>query len=135
MKDMLAQIKTAFINNGGENIYTAFDALPVRDKGKFFTVLSIGEYETLTPIYTDTTVYMPVKAELAVKVFAPENCSQQALCEYYSTNFERAVDKLCGMSSRLLRLDVTMDKTLGRLMLKAVLKIGGMKSYSRTAVT
>ncbi len=77
MQEIISQIKQSFILEGGENIYTAFDAVPIRDKGKFFTVLSIGGYEASAPIYNADKIYMPVKAELLVTVLAPENCTQE----------------------------------------------------------
>ena len=58
MQDILSQIKQAFTAAGGKNIYTAFDAVPIRDKGEFFTVLSIDGYEAMPPIYTNNKIYV-----------------------------------------------------------------------------
>lgn len=135
MKELISQVKQAFTANGGVNIYTSFDALPVRNKGRFFTVLGIEAYEELNPIYSAETISVPVKAEVTVSVLAPENSTQDQLYDYYADNFEQAADKLCGLSSCLKSIDIDMDKKLSRLVLKAVLKVSGMKNISRTAVT
>lgn len=132
MQEIISQIKQSFILEGGENIYTAFDAVPIRDKGKFFTVLSIGGYEASTPIYNADKIYMPVKAELLVTVLAPENCTQEQIYDYYALHFEAAVNKLCGLSSTLKRIDISVDKNLNRLVLKAVVKLNCVKIITRT---
>ncbi|MBO5163756.1 MAG: hypothetical protein J6B75_04845 [Ruminococcus sp.] len=132
MQDILTQIKQAFTAAGGKNIYTAFDAVPIRDKGEFFTVLSIGGYEAMPPIYTNNKIYMPVKAELTVTVLAPEKCSQEEIYDYYSLYFEASVNKLCGLSSTLKKIDVSIDKALNRLALKSVVKLNCMKIITKT---
>ena len=128
MQEIITQIKHSFIEAGGENIYTSFDAVPIRDKGRYFTVLDISRYEAATPIYTANKIYMPIKAELTVTVLAPEKYTKEQIYNYYELYFETAVNRLCGLSSNLKQIDVSIDKNLNRLALKAVIKINCVKT-------
>lgn len=127
MQEIISQIKQSFIEAGGENIYTAFDAVPIRDKGRYFTVLDISKYEAAPPIYTADKIYMPVKAELTVTVLAPEKYTKEQLYDYYELYFDAAVNRMCGLSSTLKQIDVSIDKNLNRLALKAVIKLNCVK--------
>lgn len=130
MNEIISQIKQSFIDAGGENIYTSFDAAPIRDKGRYFTVLDISRYEAAPPIYTDDKIYMPIKAELTVTVLAPEKYTKEQIYDYYELYFETAVNRLCGLSSNLKQIDVSIDKNLNRLALKAVVKVNCIKTIT-----
>ena len=64
MRDILNAFKVALLAAGNENVYLAFDALPVRGKGGHFTVLGIKSFEATTPVYSQFTVFMPFRAEV-----------------------------------------------------------------------
>lgn len=130
MNEIISQIKQSFIDAGGENIYTSFDAAPIRDKGRYFTVLDISRYEAAPPIYTADKIYMPIKAELTVTVLAPEKYTKEQIYDYYELYFETAVNRLCGLSSNLKQIDVSIDKNLNRLALKAVVKVNCIKTIT-----
>lgn len=108
-------------------IYTAFDNIHIRDKEKIFTVIGIDCYEEMNPIYTDNYIFTPVKADLAVNIYAPPNCSQEQLHLYYHEHFESPIVRMCGLNSRLMNISISPDTKLCRLKLKAVIKLNCMK--------
>ena len=130
MVEILAKIKQTLEENGVENVYSAYDAVPVQDKGKFFAVLGFGGYEAQNPIQTQTKIYMPVKCDLTLTVYAPMNTTQEELYGYYHYNFAKTIDSICGLCSRLKSLDVSPDSKLNKLTLKAVVKLNCMKTIT-----
>lgn len=131
MLTILSQIKDLLAQASGENIFTAYDAIPVRDKGKYITILSVSGYEAMNPIYTDTSVYMPVKCNMEITVAAPVNTTYEQIYDYFYGNFDSVLNSICGISNRLKTIEITPDSKLGRLTLKAVMKISAMKIIPR----
>lgn len=131
MLTILSQIKDLLAQASGENIFTAYDAIPVRDKGKYFTILSVSGYEAMNPIYTDTSVYMPVKCNMEITVAAPANTTYEQIYDYFYSNFDSVLNSICGISNRLKTIEIASDSKLGRLTLKAVMKISAMKIIPR----
>ena len=79
MLDVLRELKTALENAGNENVYYAFDTIPVSAKGKMLTVIGAKSFEAMTPVYSEFLIYMPFKTELEISAAAPENCSMTQL--------------------------------------------------------
>lgn len=131
MLTILSQIKDLLAQASGENIFTAYDAIPIRDKGKYFTILSVSGYEAMNPIYTDTSVYMPVKCNMEITVAAPVNTTYEQIYDYFYSNFDSVLNSICGISNRLKTIEIASDSKLGRLTLKAVMKISAMKIIPR----
>lgn len=131
MLTIISQIKDLLAQESGENIFTAFDAVPVKDKGKYFTILSVSGYEAMNPIYSDTAVYMPVKCNLEITVAAPLNTTYEQIYDYFYSNFDSVLNRICGISNRLKSVEIAPDGKLGRLTLKAVMKINAMKTIPR----
>lgn len=130
MVEILSQIKNTLESNSVKNVFLAYDAIPVRDKGEFFTVLSFSGYEAMPPIRTDSCVYMPVKGEVVLTVFAPMKTTQEQIYDYYYSNFENTINNMSCLSTRFRSLEIAPDSKLDRLTLKAVLKVSCMKTIS-----
>lgn len=131
MLTILSQIKDLLTQASGENIFTAYDAIPIRDKGKYFTILSVSGYEAMNPIYTETSIYMPVKCNMEITVAAPVNTTYEQIYDYFYGNFDSVLDSICGINNRLKAVEIAPDSKLGRLTLKAVMKISAMKIIPR----
>lgn len=131
MLTILSQIKDLLAQASGENIFTAYDAIPIREKGKYFTILSVSGYEAMNPIYTETSIYMPVKCNMEITVAAPVNTTYEQIYDYFYGNFDSVLDSICGISNRLKAVEIAPDSKLGRLTLKAVMKISAMKILPR----
>ncbi len=131
---ILNQIKSILETASGKHIFIGFDALPVRDKGEIFNVLTTGKYEAMTPIYNATSAYMPIKSEAILTVLAPMNTPSEQLYNYYYSNFDSAINDLCGLCNRLKSIEIAPDVKLKRLALKAVLDISSMKLITEQEV-
>lgn len=131
MLTILSQIKDLLTQASGENIFTAYDAIPIREKGKYFTILSVSGYEAMNPIYTETSIYMPVKCNMEITVAAPVNTTYEQIYDYFYGNFDSVLDSICGINNRLKAVEIAPDSKLGRLTLKAVMKISAMKILPR----
>lgn len=131
MIDIINAVKQELIENGAENIYSAFDAVPVSSKGKFFTVIGIKNFECSTPVYSQYTIYMPFRAELEIKILAPESTSLEETCNYYESHISGAINGLSGLSSNISRMSVKQDRNIGRLVLTVTVSAGGMKKIQR----
>lgn len=131
MIHILNELKQALIDNGCEDVYLAYDALPVEKKGKYFTVIALKSFETTVPVYSLTMVYIPFSAELEINVTAPEGSTMEELCNYYDEKIRDAVVKISGSSSYMSRLTLNADKKINRLVITAVMTVGGMRKISR----
>lgn len=131
MIEVVNAVKQKLAESGAENVYSAFDAIPVVSKGRFFTVIGIKNFECSKPVYSQYTIYMPFTAEIEIKIHAPENNTMQELCEYYENNIDGAISGISGLSSRVSGMSVKQDKNIGRLVLNVVFSAGGMKKIDR----
>lgn len=131
MVTILSQIRSALEDKGVVNVCTAYDAVPIREKGEYFVVVGAGEYEALTPIYTAEKIFMPVKCDVVFTVYAPKNITQDQLYGYYQYNLESTINNLCGICTRLKSIDTGYDSKTDRLTLKAVMKTSCMKTIER----
>lgn len=131
MIEVINAIKQELIENGAENVYSAFDAIPIVSKGRFFTVIGMKNFECSTPVYSQYTIYMPFKAEIEIKIHAPENNTMQELCEYYENSIDGAIRGISGLSSRVSGMSLKQDKNISRLVLTVTFSAGGMKKIDR----
>lgn len=131
MIDIINTVKQELIDNGTENVYSAFDAVPVSSKGKFFTVIGMKNFECSTPVYSQYTIYMPFRTELEIRILAPESSSMEEICGYYESEIGGVINRLSGLSSNISGMSVKQDKNIGRLVLTVTLSAGGMKKIQR----
>lgn len=130
MFEILSEIRNRLEDTSGKHIFLSYDTVPVRDKGEIFNVLSMDRYEATNPIYSGTSAYMPVKCEITLTVFAPVNTSAEQLYDYYYSNFDTAINDLCGLYNRLKSLETVADNKLNRLTLKSTIEISCIKIFS-----
>lgn len=135
MIHILNELKQALTDNGCENVYLAYDAVPVETKGKYFTVVALKSFETTVPVYDLTMVYVPFSAEVEINVTAPEGRAMEELCNYYDENIRDSVLKISGSSSYMSRLTLNADKKINRLVITAVMTVGGMRKIAREELT
>ena len=133
MIEILRQIRQALDDKGVVNVCPSYDAMSVCDKGDYFVVIGAGEYEALSPIHSETKIYIPVKCDVKFTVYAPPQLSQEQLYGYYRSSLESTIDSLCGLNSRLKSITTSYDAKLRKQTLTAVLKISCMKTIQKEA--
>lgn len=131
MIDIINAVKQELIESGTENVYSAFDAIPVLSKGKIFTVIGMKNFECSTPVYSQYTIYMPFRAELEIRILAPESSSMEEVCNYYESKVGGVISGLSGLSSNISGMSIKQDKNIGRLVLTVTVSAGGMKKIQR----
>ena len=131
MRDILNAFKAALLAAGNENVYLAFDALPVRGKRGHFTVLGIKSFEATTPVYSQFTVFMPFRAEVEVSVYAPESEDMQTLYRFFENSVRPALDAMASLTTRICRLSIRHDTTLKRLVLTVGVSVSGIRRIAR----
>ncbi len=131
MIEVINAIKQELAESGAENVYSAFDALPVLSKGRFFTVIGMKNFECSTPVYSQYTIYMPFRAEIEIKILAPESSTMEEVCDYYENSIGGVISGLSGLSSHISGMSVKQDKNINRLVLTVTFSAGGMKKIDR----
>lgn len=131
MRDLLDLFKEALNDAGNENVYLAFDALPVREKGRFFTVLGIKSFEASSPVYSQYTVFMPFNAEVEINVYAPESQTMRLLLRHFELYVMPAVDSLAGLTTHISRYNMKHDSNLKRLVLTVGVSVSGIRRIER----
>lgn len=133
MLDVLRELKTALENAGNENVYYAFDTIPVSAKGKMLTVIGAKSFEAMTPVYSEFLIYMPFKTELEISAAAPENCPMTQLYTYFESCIRPALDALSGLSGRVCRMSIKHDSAMHRLVLTAGFSAAGIRRIERSS--
>lgn len=131
MDEIINIIKERFAEYSDIEPYTSYDAIPVRDKGHFFTVVSAAKYETSAPIYSDNYFYLPVIAEIKLTVLAPQGASANELFAYYNKHIEETVNRIIGKKNGLKNMTVAPDTVSKRLTLTAAFQLDAIKTVRR----
>ena len=133
IKDIIENITEKLINGGIAPVYNAFDAVPVSNKDKcIFTVIEVESFESTAPIYSLFTVFTPFKAEISLKITAPENYSIAQLYEYYDKKAVPAINEFSSMSCYLSGISIKFDSNINRLVLTAKIPAAGMIKTERS---
>lgn len=120
--------------HGASPVYSAFDAVPVELKsGGIYTVVGVSSFESSVPIYSLSTIFLPFKAELEIKVTAPKNYSAEQVYEYFAERIAPAAVELSGLGSFLKRIFIKFDSNIDRLVLTAVVSTVGTTKIERSA--
>ncbi|MCM1132151.1 MAG: hypothetical protein NC340_01635 [Ruminococcus flavefaciens] len=133
MTDIINDIKNSLIESGATGIYSTFDALPVAGKGDIFTVIGIKNLSYSTPVYSQYMIYMPFRAELEIKILAPESTSVEKIFSYYESVIGRVISQMVGLNSSISGMSVKPDKNIGRLVLTVSVSVGGIRKIEREA--
>lgn len=118
---------------GVEDVYSAFDAAPLGDKGHgIFTVVSVAEFETSSPIYSLSYIYLPFKTELEIKVTGSKDISMTELYDYFDENIQPAIDDMTDLNCSLKKLSVRYDSNIQRLVLTIRIAANGLNKIERS---
>ena len=135
LKDIIDSVAEALSESGVDEVYSAFDAIPIDNKSKsFFTTVGISAFESSVPIYTYFMIYLPFKAELEINVTAPKNISMEQLYSYYDEKIQPVVHRLEGLSCSVKKLSLRYDTNVQRLVLCARLSASGMTKFERSSL-
>ena len=114
-----------------ENVYSAFDAYTIENKGDIFTIIGIGAFETSPPIYTMAYAYVPFRAEVDISITATKSMTMEELYDYYADNIEAALLQMTDMRYTLKKLSLKFDSNIQRLVLNVKLETGGITKLER----
>lgn len=133
MVETVRSIISRLKEKGVRNVYSAFDGEPLRSKGEPAVFVGAGRFETLRPVYSEFTIYLPFRAEIEITVTAPESAPLTELCTYYEEHIRSAVEAIPELYSRPGTVVCRMDRNLGRMVLTAAYNTEGMKLIKREA--
>lgn len=131
MTDIINTIKQILVDNGTENVYSSFDALPIETKGSFFTVIGIKKLEYSKPVYSEFIIYMPFRAEIEISVLAPLSSSIDEICSYYKSEIKKSIQNIAGFNTCISDVSVKQDKNIGRFVLKVTVSADGIRRIER----
>ena len=133
-KEIIDSIIDKFTESGVENVYSAFDAAPLSDKGRdIFTVVGVAEFESSTPIYSLSYIYLPFRTELEIKVTGSKDTSMSDLYEYFDDNIQPAIEDMSDLNCSLKKLSVKYDSNIQRLVLTIRLAASGINKIERSS--
>ena len=93
-RDIINDVIKRLSDAGVRNIYSAFDALSVSDKGgSYYTIVGLSGFTSGRPVYSQFAAYIPYTMRLELTVTAPENCLLSQLYSYFE---EQIMMKWCG---------------------------------------
>lgn len=130
MYEMLSEIKKIMTENNNENVFLAFDAVPINQKGKYFTVLTMENYEVKPPIYSEREIFMPVSGDLVITVAAPMNTAAEEINNYFADKFGDVINTISGTINHVKGMKIEVDEKINRMTLKVKMKISCIKVIS-----
>ena len=115
-----------------ENVYSAFDAYTIENKGDIFTVIGIGAFETAAPVYTMAYAYIPFRAEVDISITTPKSMTMDEIYDYYADNIESVLLQMTDMRYALKKMSLKFDSNIQRIVLNIKLETGGMAKLERS---
>ncbi len=134
LTDIIDSIVTNLGNSGVSPVYSAFDAVKINEKNNgLFTVVGLSSFESDTPIYSQYTIFFPFKAEIEIKITAPENCSLAQIYSYYDEHIDPVISDMSGLSCKLSGISAKFDSNIQRLVLTVKLSANGISKHERSS--
>ena len=131
MTETINSLVDDLVHAGVENVYTTFDADPIRSKGEIITLVGIRSFEAMTPVYSPVTVYVPFRAELEISLLAPENTPLFELCRFFEEKIRPVLDSVPEISGRPVSVACRHDRVIRRLTLTAAVRTEGVRRIQR----
>ncbi|MBQ6180208.1 MAG: hypothetical protein IJK31_00790 [Ruminococcus sp.] len=135
LRQLMEEAASRLRESGTTHVYSAFDAVDIQKKTRsIFTVIDVSSFESSTPIYSLTTVYLPFKAELLFRVTAPECWTMEQLYEYFDQYIAPAVETMSDMNCSLRSITLKPDSNINRLVMNVRISAGGVIKTERSTI-
>lgn len=134
LETIINAVKEKLTECGVSPVYSTFENIsPERREKGIFTVTDICSFESSAPVYSLYTVYLPYKAEVEIRVTAPENYTAAQLYRYYDKYISTAIADISGQSGSLRGMTVKFDSNIHRLVLSAKVGLCGIIRTERSS--
>lgn len=105
LNGIISAVTEKLTEKGASPVYGAFDAVPAdRKNSGIYTIVGVRSFESTTPIYSLTKIYLPFRAELS------------------------------GLESFLKGISLKFDSNISRLVLTAVISASGTTKIERSSL-
>lgn len=138
LKAVTDAVTSALENAGITEVYTAFDNIPVREKGSsdgIFAVVSAGALKTSAPLYSPYTVFVPFEAEAELSLLAPLKTGLYSLFSYFGEAVLPVLTAPNGPCISIRGITAGRDSNLSRLAMKIRLSVSGISRIERSSDT
>lgn len=134
LKKILDQIAEELRSCGVKEVYTAFDNIPIEKKGAgIYTVAAIESFESSAPIYSDSIIYLPFKAEASISLIAPQSMTMAKLYDCFDADILPIIDKMGSLTCSLRNLTMKNDANIRKLVLKVRFSASGISRLERSS--
>ncbi|SHM75007.1 hypothetical protein [Ruminococcus flavefaciens] len=133
LRDIINDVISKLRACGIDAVYSAFDAADISKKEKeLFTVVGIGGFESSTPIYSPSYIYIPFRADIEIRITASKNSSADDIFLFYDENIEPVIADMSGLTCSLSKMSIKFDSNIQRLVLTVVLSARGITKTERS---
>lgn len=133
LKTILAQLSQELEGCGVPQVYTAFDNFRLDKKGRgVITVVSVDSFESTTPIYSDSCIFLPFKGEAEISLIAAEGMTLQQLYNFFDEKVLPVAENGGRLRCSLKNLSVKRDSNICRLVMKVRLSVSGICRLERS---
>ena len=133
LKNIISTVSEKLTEAGASHVYSAFDAVDIcRKPDSIFTVVGIDSFSSTSPVLSMYHVYIPFRAEVSLKVTAPQSWSMDKLLDYFDSYIGPAVLGMSGLDCKLKGIAIKPDSGINRLVLTAVISAGGIIKSERS---
>lgn len=120
--------------SGASHVYSAFDAVDIQKKPRsIFTIIDVSSFESGTPIYSQYTVYLPFKAELNLRITAPECWTMEQLYSYFDRYIAPAAEAMSDLNCSMRSVTMKPDSNIKRLVMTVKLSAAGIIRTERSS--
>ncbi len=131
LKGIMTAVRESLEASGIENVYTAFDNIPINRKGGIFTAVSVDTLEAKNPVFTEHMVYTPYTAEVRLTVISSAGGTLSELYDYFERYILPAAGRLASYKSALKKLAMKYDSNMGRYTMACIFSAKGMLTMER----
>lgn len=135
LKTIISDIINLLTEHGVKEVYSAFDAVDIQRKSKgIFSVAEIRSFSSSVPIYSQNYVYIPFKADISLRITAPESWTMDRLYTYFDELIAPAVKSMSSLNSSINDITIKPDSNIHRLVLTVDFSTAGMIKDERSPI-
>jgi len=107
-------------------VYSAFDNIPYYSKeNQICTYIGISEFDTKTPVYALSTVFIPFSSVIEISLTAPQDSSADILFSFFSSIMSKLGDSDYHINE-IKGISIKPDTNIRKLVLKSSFSISGI---------
>lgn len=127
MLDILNEIKSSLVEAGIDNVYFGFENIDKVSIGSYIITIEPNKYESMTPVYSQHTIFIPFRAEFKVMLSDLERCRISQVHDNFEKKVLPIINGIPGLSIHLSDSIMKYNENMKCIVLIANMKVSGVQ--------